>query len=120
MAGIKLVTDAAPDKSLEIAWRVAQDQGFALTPVQDGAFQASKGHALWTVLAGAVALYCNFKITAQRYGDNTTDVVLERAVSWTSGMIGLRRTKAEADTLMQKVAQALEKDGSKVLERKEI
>ena len=67
MAGIKLVIDMEPEKSLKLAWRVAQDMAFELTPVKDLAFQASKGHFLWSMLAGAAAPHCKFSVTAHRY-----------------------------------------------------
>ena len=120
MAGIKLIVDIEPDKGLQLAWRVAQDMGFTLTPVQDGAFHASKGHFLWSMLAGAAAPNCKFKLSAQRYPDGSTDLVLERNGALTSGLLGLRKIKAEADALMQKVAEAIQQDGGKVVERKEI
>ena len=120
MAGIKLVIDMEPDKGLQLAWRVAQDLGFALTPVKDGAFQAGKGHFLLGMLVGAAAPNCKFKLSAHCYADGTTDLVLERNGALTSGLLGLRRIKAEADALMQKVAEAIRQNGGKVVERKEI
>lgn len=120
MAGIKLIVDIEPDKALQLAWRIAQDLGFALTPVKDGAFQAGKGHFLLGMLAGAIAPNCKFKLSAHRYADGTTDLVLERNSALTSGLLGLRRIKAEADALIQKVAEAIQQNGGKVVERKEI
>ena len=104
----------------QMAWRAAQDMAFTLTPVKDLAFQASKGHFLWSMLAGAAAPHCNFSFTAHRYEDGTTDIVLERNGALTSGLLGLRRIKAEADALMQKVSEAIQQNGGKVIERKEI
>jgi hypothetical protein len=46
--------------------------------------------------------------------------VLERNNAWTSGQLGLRRIMAEAEALMAKTAEAIEKNGSQVKERKEI
>ena len=40
--------------------------------------------------------------------------------SWTSGRIGLRRINAEAEALMQKAEEEIEKNGNKVKERKDI
>jgi hypothetical protein len=120
MAGIKLVTDADPEQGLQMAWRTAQDLGFALTPIADGTFQASKGHLVWSILVGPAAPHCQFKLSAHRYADGTTDLVLERNGAWTSGLLGLRRIKREADALMDKVAEAVQQNGGKVIERKEI
>jgi hypothetical protein len=121
MAGIKLVTSIEPDQGLQLAWRAAQDLGFKLTPIKEEAFAATKGHALWSLVAGAAAAKCDFKLSAHRYADGTTDVVLENNGSWlTGGMVGQRRARGEADALMQKVAAAIEQAGGKVMERKEI
>ncbi len=120
MAGIKLVTNAEPDVVLQTAWRTAQDLGFRLTPIQDGTFSASKGRAIWSLVAGAAAPHCAFTLSARRYGDAETDLMLDMHVGWTAGMIGKRRIWGEADALMQQVAEAIEKQGGKVIERKEI
>jgi hypothetical protein len=120
MAGIKLVTDGKPDAVLQLAWRAAQDLGFTLTPIADGAFQASKGHLVWSMLVGPAAPHCQFKVSAKQYPDGTTDLVLERNSAWTSGLIGRGRIIGEADALMDGTADAIQKAGSKVVERKEI
>jgi hypothetical protein len=120
MAGIKLVTDVDAEQGLQMAWRAAQDLGFELTPIQDGAFQASKGRLFWSILVGPAAPHCQFKLSAHRYGDGTTDLVLERNGAWTSGLIGKRRIKGEAVALIEKVAEAIQKNGGRVIERKEI
>jgi hypothetical protein len=120
MAGIKLVTDAEPERALELAWRAAQDLSFKLTPIADGTFQASKGRALWSALVGPASPHCRFRITAKKYPDGTTDLVLERNTPWTSGVLGLRRLNAEAEALMQKAAEAIQQGGARIIERKEI
>ena len=116
MAGIKLVVDLEPETALQLAWRAAQDLSFTLTPVQDGAFEAKKGHLVWSMLAGPAATHCHFKIAAHRYVDRTTDLVLERNSAWTSGLLGRRHINAEADALMQRVAEAIGQNGGKVIE----
>jgi hypothetical protein len=120
MAGIKLVTDLEPDRLLQLAWRVAQDLKFGLTPIQDGRFQATKGSLVMSMLVGSAAPRCAFELAAQTYPDGTTDLVLLRNTAWTSGLIGLRRINTEADALMQKAAEAITQNGGKVIERKEI
>jgi hypothetical protein len=120
MAGFKLVTDLDPDRALQAAWRAAQDLGFRLSPIEGAAFHAKKGHAVLSAVVGPVSPYCNFKVTAARYGDGTTDVVIETNRPWlTSGMIGVRRVQAQAQELADKVEEALGREG-KVMERKEI
>ncbi len=121
MAGIKLVTDVESERLVQLAWRTAQDLGFKLTPIKDAAFEASKGHALWSIVAGGAALKCDFKFSAHSYADGATDLMLDRDGSWLSGgMLGQRRARAEADALMQKIADAIAQAGGKVIERKEI
>jgi len=120
MAGIKIVTDMDPETALQLAWRAAQDLSFTLTPIAGGSFCASKGHSILSFLVGPAAPHCQFKIAAQKYPDGSTDLVLERNNAWMSGRIGLRRIMAEAEALMQKAAEAIETNGSKVKERREI
>jgi hypothetical protein len=120
MAGIKLVTDAKPDTVLQLAWRAAQDLGFKLTPIENGAFTASKGHFVLSMLVGPAAPHCSFKISANAYPDGTTDVVLERNYAGASGLIGRRHINREAATVMDNAAEAIQKNGGKVIERKEI
>jgi hypothetical protein len=120
MAGIKVVTDAKPDTVLQLAWRAAQDLSFSVTPIHDGAFDASKGHIIWSMVAGNAAPHCKFRISAKRYPDATTDLVLERNSAWTTGLLGLRRIKSEASAVIDKAVEALQQIGGKVIERKEI
>src|SRR5579859_3371307 len=115
MAGIKLVIDLEPDRALQLAWRVAQDLGFVLTPIKDGWFLAGKGHILWSALVGAAAPHCKFKLSAHRYEDGTTDLVLERNSALTSGLLGRRRIQGEADALMEKVSEAIAQNGGRVV-----
>ena len=74
----------------------------------------------WSALAGPMATHSCFKLSAKRYEDGTTDVVLERNSAWTSGLLGRRRINAEAAALMDKAAEAIQANGGKVVERKEI
>jgi hypothetical protein len=120
MAGIKLVTDMDLDTAVQLAWRAAQDLSFTLTPVQGGAFQASKGSLVASILVGSAAPRCAFKIAAKKYVDGTTDLVLARNSGWPCGLLGMRRINAEAEALMQKVADAIQQNGGKVIERKAI
>ena len=120
MAGIKLVIDMEPATALQLAWRAAQDLQFRLTPIQDGTFQASKGRAIWSLLVGPAAPHCSFTISVHSYPDGTTDLVLDRNTPWSSGVLGLRRIQAEAETLMKRSADAIEANGGKVRECKEL
>ena len=120
MAGIKLVTDMDPETALQLPWRAAQDLSFTLTPIADGSFSASKGSAIWSALLGPAAPHCQFKIVAKKYPDGMTDLVLERNSPWTSGRLGLRRINAEAQGLIDRTVEALEKNGGNIKERKEI
>ena len=121
MAGIKLVTDLEPDKALQIAWRAAQDQGFRLTTIENYAFTARKGQMLLNMIAGALAPYSLFQVSAKKYEDGTTDVVLENnSPRVTSGRIGAGRVQRQMDELVDKVAAALQQGGGKVVSRKEI
>ncbi len=121
MAGVKVLTDLDPDKALRSAWRAAQDAGFGLTSLglDVPQFLAQKGHILLSLVAGALAPYCRFKVSVEKY-DHGTEVVLEKSLPWlTTGALGVRRVNREAAALMDAVAAALEHDGGKVLERKE-
>ena len=121
MAGFKLVTDLDPEKCLEIAWRAAQDLGFRLGPVEGGKFSAKRGHAVLSAIGGPLAPHCNFEVSAARYGDGTTDVVLETNSPWlTTGWLGSRKVAGRASELADKIAEALKAGGATIRERKEI
>jgi hypothetical protein len=121
MAGFKLVTDLEPDACLQIAWRTAQDAGFRLTAIENWSFHAKRGNVVLSAIAGPIAPHCNFKISAHRYEDGTTDVVLEKNSPWlTSGRIGVNRVQAQAEELADKIETALREQGGKIVSRKEI
>lgn len=119
--GLKLLTDMDPQICVKLAWRTAQDLGYSLTPLGDCAtrFTATKGNAVLGALAGALAPHCVFEIAAQSYPD-ANELILEMNSPWlSSGIGGVRKVKRQADELLQAVACAIEKEGAKVLERKE-
>jgi hypothetical protein len=118
--GLKLLTNMDPQLCLKLAWRTAQDRGYSLTPLGDGArsFTASKGNKLLGVLAGALAPHCVFEIAAEAYPD-ANELVLQMSTPWVSGTAGIRKVRRQADELLQAIANAVEKEGATVLERKE-
>jgi hypothetical protein len=122
MAGLKLLTKLDPQTCLKLAWRVAQDQGFSLTPIEDCSkrFTATKGSALVSVLAGwFAAQHCVFDISVAGYGD-ANEVVLEKNKPWlTSGAVGVSKVNRHAEELMAAIACAIEKNGGTIIERKE-
>lgn len=125
MAGHKIMTDLEPPKALRTAWRAAQDQGFALTPAplpEDAHdFTAHKGSRWLNMLGGNLFTpHCRFKVSVERY-DRGTEVVLETASAATvmTGAIGARRIGRQAAELADAVAQALQADGGRIIERKE-
>ena len=122
MPGYKVLTNLAPDRCLKAAWRAAQDCGFRLKPLADGAtqFRAKKGHWALNVLAGNLFTpRCDIKVSTQQY-DNGTEVVLEMDVPWvTTGALGVRRANNQATALVDAIAETLKKEGGEVIERKE-
>jgi hypothetical protein len=121
MPGLKLLTKLEPQTCLRLAWRAAQDLGFSLQPLEDGAtrFTATKGSALMSVIAGPFAPQCVFEISAAAYAD-ANEVVLEKNEPWLiSGAAGVSKVKRQAEDLMHAIGCAIEKVGGAVLERKE-
>ena len=124
MPGLKLLTKMEPASCLKLAWRSAQNLGFALTPatpLDDGAksFTAEKGSALVSVLAGPFAPHCRFCVSVEAYAD-ANEVILEKNVPWlTTGSVGVKKVHRQANELMQAIASAIEKDGGTIIERKE-
>jgi hypothetical protein len=121
MPGMKLLTKFDPQTCLKVAWRIAQDQGYSLTPIDETSkrFTASKGSALANLLGGFLAPQCVFQVTVEQYPD-TNEVSLERNEPWlSSGKIGVSKVKKQADELFAAIASAIEKAGGTITERKE-
>lgn len=121
MAGLKLLTKLEPHMCLKLAWRTAQDAGYAVTPIEDSSkrFTATKGNVLFAALAGALAPRCNFEITVEGYPD-ATEVMLVKNKPWlTTGASGVAKVACQAEDLLQGIARAIEQAGGTVLERKE-
>jgi hypothetical protein len=118
--GLKLLTSMDPQLCLKLAWRTAQDRGYALKPLDACAkrFTASKGNKLLGMLAGALAPHCVFEIAVEAYPD-ANELVLEMNTPWVSGAAGIRKVRRQADELLQAIACAIEKEGATILERKE-
>ena len=121
MPGLKLLTKLDSQTCINAAWRTAQDLGFSPTPIVDGCtrFAATKGSTLLSVIAGPFAPHCDFQISVATYAD-ANEVVLEKNKPWlTTGAIGVSKVNQQASDLMAAIASAIEKDGGKILERKE-
>lgn len=121
MPGLKLSTQLDPQTCLKLAWRAAQDRGYALTPIDDDSkrFTATKGSLIASVLAGPFAPQCVFQVTAESYPD-CVEVSLERNhPRLMAGKIGADKVKRQADELFSAIASAVEKAGGTIKERKE-
>ncbi len=121
MAGLKLLTKLEPHTCLKLAWRTAQDAGYAVSPIEDDSrrFTATKGNLLFAALAGALAPHCHFEVAVAAYPD-ATEVMLVKNKPWlVTGVSGVAKVGRYADELVQGIARAIEKAGGTVLERKE-
>jgi hypothetical protein len=121
MAGTKILTKHDARACLKLAWRSAQDLGYALTPIDDCSlrFTATKGSAVVGFLAGPLAPYCRFQISVESYGD-ANELVLEKNSPWfTSGAVGVSRVNRQADELLNAIVCAIERDGGTIQERRE-
>lgn len=119
--GLKLLTDLDAQTCLRLAWRTAQDQGYSLKPLDDCAtrFTATKGNLVIGVLAGALAPRCVLEVAVASYPD-ANELIVETNTPWiSSGIGGVRKIRRQAEEFLQAVACAIEKEGAKVLERKE-
>jgi hypothetical protein len=121
MSGVKLLTKHDPKLCLKAAFRAAQNLGFNVTPIDDNSkrFSATKGNFLLSALAGPFAPRCDFQVSVETYLD-TTEVVLDINKPWlSSGSVGVRKVKEQADALLRDIISAIEKDGGKIAERRE-
>jgi len=121
MPGVKLLTQLDPQTCLKVAWRVAQDQGFSLTPIEECSkrFTATKGSVLGNMLGGFLTPQCVIQVTVEKYPD-TNEVSVERNEPWLSaGKIGVGKVKRQADELANAIACAIENAGGTITERKE-
>lgn len=123
MPGMKLLTKHNPKTCLKIAWRIAQDLGYALTPpaLDDCAktFLAEKGNVFFSMLAGPLAPHCRFRISVESYAD-ANELVLDKNVPWlTSGAVGVGRVHRQAEELLNAITCAIENDGGTIIARKE-
>jgi hypothetical protein len=121
MAGIKIVTKTNAHLCLRLAWRAAQDLGFSITPIDDTSkrFTATKGNAVLGVLAGPIAPHCHFEIAAESYpAGNELSIDINKP--WlTSGSIGVRKVREQADALINAIVGAIAREGEPILQRKE-
>ncbi|HZZ79564.1 MAG TPA: hypothetical protein VFE62_13670 [Gemmataceae bacterium] len=118
--GLKLLTNMDPHLCLKLAWRLAQDRGYSLTPLTENCkrFTASKGNMIVGVLAGALAPRCVLEVSVETYPD-ANELVVESNSPWLSGAGGVRKVKQQAEELMDATVSAIEKEGGKIIERKE-
>ena len=118
--GVKLLTNLDPQLCLKLAWRAAQDRGYSLTSIGETTkrFTASKGNAILGVIAGALAPHCVFQIGVESYPD-ANELMLDMNSPWLSGASGVRYVREQATELLDAIVAAIEKEGGKIIERKE-
>ena len=100
--GLKLLTNMDAQTCVKLAWRTAQDQGYALTPLSDCTkrFTASKGNIVIGMLAGSLAPRCVFEVVVESYPD-ANELVLEMNSPWlSSGLGGVRKIRRQADEFL--------------------
>ena len=118
MAGIKLVTDMDAKLLFKIAFREAQDKGFAVEKIGDRRFTARKSSMAVSILLGAFVAYCDFVVAVEDY-DHETELVLERNSPWWTGVIGVHRVKSWATDLVKTIGDSIEDAGNRVIREKE-
>ncbi|MBI2805656.1 MAG: hypothetical protein HYX68_11820 [Planctomycetes bacterium] len=121
MPGTKLLTKLDAATGLRLAWRTAQDLGYSLTPLGEGAnrFTATKGSMLGSFLAGALAPYCAFEISTGSYSDANEIILEKNSPGLLIGKMGLNKVNRQADELIAAIVNAIEREGGTILERKD-
>lgn len=119
MAGHKIVTNLDATAAFQLARKVARDLDFRITRRDDLSFSAEKGNLGLSIFVGAFVAYCNFQITVEERRDESA-IFIERNSPWWTGVIGVSRVKSRVKDLAAAIADAIEDEGGKVLDEKEI
>jgi hypothetical protein len=119
MAGHIIVTNLEEKTALKLARDVARDLDFNVERTDEFTFNASKGNLALSIFVGAFVAYCNFTIEINRAKyEGEVEIVINRNSPWWTGVIGVNRVKSRAKELAEEIADAIEKEGGKVLSEK--
>jgi len=116
MAGFIITTDMAPEKALRLACDVADGLDFEVSDVNSWTFRATKGSFPLSIFLGAFIAYCCFDVEIQDGSHHDeVDIVIIRNSPWWTGWIGVQRVKSRAKELAEAIADAVEKEGARVV-----
>jgi hypothetical protein len=118
MAGLKFTTDADTATLLKLAYRRAQEMGFAVSETGNMSLRIRRGNLLLGIIMNPVVAYCDFKLSVEEY-DDANEVVLEWESPWWIGVVGVARTKNQAKELMKNLRDEVSLRGSRIFDEKE-
>jgi len=119
VAGYKLTTDVAENRTYVMARRAARKLNFELADKGDRAFEATKGSYWMTALFGSVNTYCQFQVAVGTVGGKTEVFVVRNRPIGMGKAIGVERLHTLAKELANAIITEILTAGGKVLEEKE-
>jgi hypothetical protein len=118
MAGLKFTTDADTATLLKLAFRRAEEMGFAVTEMGNLSLRIRRGSLLLGIFTNLIVAYCDFELSVEEY-DDANEVVLEWESPWWLGVVGVARTKGRAKELMKNLRDEVALRGSRIFDDKE-
>jgi hypothetical protein len=118
MAGIILVTNLDAAAVMQAVKKVARRHDFTVADVNESEVSLQKGSRIAGVLLGAFFPFCDFRAVARTNADKTVELDIEHnSPRVTSGSMGVKRVKAQAQELADKVAEEIVAQRGEVLRR---
>jgi hypothetical protein len=106
------------DDTFKIAGQAARNLNYSVLLVGDSELTARRGSVLASLIVGAVAPACDFRVSVRAGPDKTAEVAIQvNRPWWSSGVLGLKRVKARAEELADAIASGVREKGGKVLRR---
>jgi hypothetical protein len=120
MAGHIIITDLDEKAALKLARDVARELDYNVERTDEFTFHATKGNLALSIIVGAFVAYCYFtiEINPGKYAGEV-EIIINRNSPWWTGVLGVNRVKKRAKELAEEIADAIEKDGGKVVREKD-
>ncbi|MBI3408283.1 MAG: hypothetical protein HY040_07995 [Planctomycetes bacterium] len=119
MAGFKLTTDVAENRTYVMTRRAARKLDFILEDKGERAFEATKGNYWMTALFGSVNTYCQFQVAVGTVEGRTEVFVVRNRPVGMGKAIGFERLRTLAKELANAIITEILGAGGKVLDEKE-
>jgi len=115
MAGLSITVNLSVEECLNVVGNSARKLNYTVIFLGERELAIRKGSLLGTLLVGAVAPQCDFRVSVEER-PSCRDILIRINRPWWSGLVGMQRVRARAKELADTITAAIRDRGGSILE----